>query len=56
MLRALIVLPLYLAAMYFVPQTEAYERFQAVVLASEPYLMWHIAGYSCALVIASSGR
>jgi hypothetical protein len=52
MLRALIVLPLYLAAMYFVPQTEAYERFQAVVFASEPYLMWHIAGYSCALVIA----
>jgi hypothetical protein len=52
MLRAIIVLPVYLAAMYLVPQTEWYGRFHATVLSSQPYLQWHLIGYGAALVIA----
>lgn len=52
MLRAIIVLPVYLAGMYLVPQTEWYGRFHAAVLASQPYLEWHLIGYGGALVIA----
>jgi hypothetical protein len=52
MLRAIVVLPVYLAGMYLVPQTEWYGQFHAAMLASEPYLQWHLIGYGAALAIA----
>jgi hypothetical protein len=53
MLRALIVLPVYLGFLYIVPQWALYERFHAAVLATEGSLSVHIAGYAVALVVSA---
>lgn len=52
MLRALIVLPMYLAVIYFLPRTPWYDRFHAAVVESDPHMIWHIAGYGAALAIS----
>lgn len=53
MLRVLIVLPLYLAGMYFVPQLEAYQRFADFVLATETRWIVHVIDYAVALIAAA---
>lgn len=53
MLRVLIVLPIYLAAVFFIPETEAYQRFAEWVEATETRWLVHVMDYAIAGVAAA---
>ncbi len=52
MLRVMIVLPIYLAAMYFAPSLPGYAQFEALVRATETTTTRHIIDYAVALAMA----
>jgi hypothetical protein len=53
MLRAFVVVPVYLACAYFAPQTLLYQRFSALVVASDDYLPYHLVAYGAGLAGAA---
>jgi hypothetical protein len=53
MLRAFVVLPVYLACLYFAPQVPLYVRFhEAVVASGRTYLQYHVYGYMIGLGVS----
>lgn len=52
MLRVIVVLPLYLAAMYFIPTLGLYRQFANWIESGESSLQLHLAGYASALIVA----
>jgi len=53
MLRAFVVLPVYLACLFFAPNLPLYQRFHDTVVASgRAYLQYHIYGYLIVLGVA----
>src|SRR5262245_7795252 len=54
MLRILVVLPIYLALIYFLPRTEFYSTLEAWVRESgERHMQLHIMGYGVGLVVST---
>ena len=53
MLRVLIVLPIYLAAAFFVPEMQAYDRFAALVESTETRWIVHVMDYAVAGIAAA---
>ena len=55
MIRLLIVLPVYLAAFFFIPRTPFYAAFEAAVRATESHVLWHLVAYGVGLAIGLVG-
>jgi hypothetical protein len=53
--RLIVVVPLYLACIFLLPKTQAYDALDALVRASTPYFFWHLVGYGVALVVGIVG-
>lgn len=55
MFRVVTVLPIYLAAFVLLPKTAFYDGFERAVLATQPYMTWHILAYGVAVVVGLAG-
>ena len=50
--RVLVVLPIYFAAMIFIPPTAAYKAFGDWLVASQAFLPWHLIAYAWLLPLS----
>jgi hypothetical protein len=53
-LRVFIIIPFYFAVMFLVPRTALFEEIAAIIRSTHEFMIWHLYGYVCALIVSAA--